>query len=319
MLNDLANPLAIVAHDAGAANHLIAWIQAAGAAGPALRPCLAGPALALWQRAGLGPTLALEEALDGAGALLSGTGWASDLEHMARRLARQRGLRSVAVIDHWTNYRSRFERAGEVVLPDEIWVADAEAAALARAAFGAVPVRQQPNLYLAAQVAAVHAAEVRRLEGGAAPRTGGTRVLYVLEPIRDAWGALAEPGEFAALDFFVSRLPALGLGAGDPIRLRPHPSDPPGKYDAWLARHSLLDVALDGHAGLAEALAWADTVAGCQTYAMVVALAAGRRVVSTVPPWAPACVLPQSGIVHLSVPTPHAAVKRHASTTQVLP
>jgi hypothetical protein len=256
----------------------------------------------LWQQAGLGPTLALEEALDGAGALLSGTGWASDLEHAARRLAARRGLRSVAVIDHWTNYRSRFERAGEVVLPDEIWVADAEAAALARAAFGDLPVRQQPNLYLEAQVAAVHAAA-----RATAPHTAGTRVLYVLEPIRDAWGSLAEPGEFAALDFFVSRLAALGLGAGDPIRLRPHPSDPPGKYGSWLARHPMLDIALDEHAGLAEALAWADTVAGCQTYAMVVALAAGRRVVSTVPPWAPSCILPQSGIEHLAASSTHAA------------
>jgi hypothetical protein len=319
MLNDLSMPVALVAHDAGAANHLLAWLAACEQP-IELRPCLAGPALALWQKAGRGPVMTLEQALEGAATVLSGTGWASDLEHAARIGARDRGLHSIAVIDHWTNYPARFERAGVVVLPDELWVADAEAAALARTSFPGVPVRQQPNLYLAAQVAEVHA-----LEGGGKSRAadGRTHVLYLLEPIRDAWGALAEPGEFAALDYFMARLdavqphPAGGLAAAGPgaasvIRLRPHPSDPPGKYDAWLARHGAHDIGLDPHAGLAQALAWSDTVAGCQTYAMVVALAAGRRVISTVPPWAPPCVLPQPGIVRLSVVPPHAAEPPHA-------
>lgn len=295
MIHELQAPLAIVAHDAGAANHLLAWLDAAPAL-PALRPCLAGPALALWQRAGHGPVLALDEALDGAATLLSGTGWASDLEHEARRLARQRGIDSIAVLDHWTNYPARFERGGEVVLPDALWVSDADALALARATFPDVPVTQQPNAYLAAQVAEVQATL----------HTGPARVLYVLEPIRDAWGAPPEldgrAGEFAALDFFIAGLERMNLARTSCIRLRPHPSDPPGKYAAWLNRQTAagLDIGLDSQGSLAAALGWADTVAGCQTYAMVVALAAGRRVISTVPPWAPPCVLPHAGIEHLT-------------------
>jgi hypothetical protein len=310
MFAGLPAPLAVVAHDAGAANHLLAWLDAAGPARPLLRPCLAGPALALWQRGGQrAPVLPLAAALDGAASVLSGTGWASSLEHEARCAARARGLRSVAVIDHWTNYAPRFERAGERVLPDELWVADAEAQALAHAAFPGLPVRQQPNLYLQAQVAQVLQA--------ARPRSAGpARVLYVLEPIRDAWGVLPQAGEFAALDYFMAARAAAGLAPDSIIRLRPHPSDPPHKYDAWLARQGVPDIALDRHPTLADGLAWADTVAGCQTYAMVVALAAGRRVLSSVPPWAPPCVLPQAGIEHLSALLPHAAPAPHASITQ---
>ncbi|KQV89843.1 hypothetical protein ASD15_24360 [Massilia sp. Root351] len=301
----LCAPLALVAHDAGAANHLLAWYDA-GLLGPAhrVRPCLAGPALALW--GGRGPVLELAQALDGACAVLSGTGWASSLEHEARRAARARGLPSVAVLDHWTNYPQRFARGAEPVLPDALWVSDAHARALAEASFPGVPVAELPNLYLQQQADRIGAPPVA---GAGAP----ARVLYVLEPLRDSWGALPQPGELLALDFFAEHLALLGL-QGAALRLRPHPSDPPGKYDAWLLRHAALGATLDSSASLAEALAWADTVAGCQTYAMVVALAAGRRVVSSVPPWAPPCVLPHPAILHLSALLPHAAPPRALST-----
>jgi hypothetical protein len=290
-LASLPAPLALVAHDAGAANHLYAWLRMAPL--PGLRLCLGGPALA---RCPAGhAVLPLEEALAGAAFVVSGTGWASDLEHQARVRARALGLPSVAVIDHWTNYEARFIRDGVAVLPDEIWVTDPYALAQARATFPGVTVREQPNAYLEGEADAVRDAMRRQ-----PPPPGPLRVLYVLEPIRDAWGALAQPGEFAALDYFMAHRDALGIDGDSEIVLRPHPSDPPGKYDAWVAAqgHAGLRVAADG--GLADALAWADLVVGCQTYAMVVALAAGRRVVSSVPSWAPPCVLPHAGIVRLS-------------------
>lgn len=303
-----AVPLAVVAHDAGAANHILAWLQ--GSSGHALLPSMAGPALQAWRRArGDTPQLALEQAVGAAQAVLTGTGWASDLEHEARRLARQQGKHSIAVLDHWTNYRERFERGGEQVLPDELWVSDPHALALARRLFPGLPVYQQPNAYLDGLVAEVRACEAAAT--GARQAAPATRLLYVLEPIRQAWGELPEPGEFAALDFFMAGLDRLELGPEVEIRLRPHPSDPPGKYDAWLARQNAIPpegatLALDGAPTLAQALAWAGVVAGCQTYAMVVALAAGRRVVSSVPPWAPPCVLPHPGILQLSALPPAA-------------
>lgn len=306
-----AVPLAVVAHDAGAANHILAWLRGTG--DHALLPSMAGPALQAWRRArGDTPQLALEQAVGAAQAVLTGTGWASDLEHEARRLARRQGKHSIAVLDHWTNYRARFERGGEQVLPDELWVSDEHALALARKLFPAIPARLQPNAYLDGLVAEVRAcADAAPVAAAAAESPAPARVLYVLEPIRQAWGELPEPGEFAALDFFIAGLDRLELGPQVEIRLRPHPSDPPGKYDAWLARQNAIPpegatLALDSAPSLAQALAWSHVVAGCQTYAMVVALAAGRRVVSSVPPWAPPCVLPHPGILQLSALPPAA-------------
>lgn len=288
---DLPTPLAVVCHDAGAANLIIAWLwDYAGQP----RVCMEGPARILWENAfPKTGTLPVEEALNNAASLLSGTGWASDLEHEARRLARTMGNRNIAVLDHWTNYRERFVRGGELILPDELWVADMDAEAEARRCFPAMPVRQLPNLYLeklAREVAA---------HGPAPARRDPRNILYALEPVRQDWGRSGEPGEIQALAFFLENLPALGIDEHVKIRLRPHPSDPPGKYDDWPLRYPQFDLAVEEGSALAEQIAWADWVVGCETFALVIALQAGRIAVSTLPPWAPSCRLPQQDLLHL--------------------
>lgn len=285
---ELASPLAVVCHDAGATNLILPWLDLDRVR---VRAFVQGPAGTLWQRrfGRRGLAGSLDEALEGAAMLLSGTGWASDLEHRARLEAAARGLRSVAVVDHWVNYAARFQRDGHRVLPSEIWVTDAEAFALAQATFPGHDIRLHPNLYLREQVQQIAACPD--------PRTHHT-VLVLLEPARSDWGR-GVPGEFQALDYLVAHAGTLGLAAPLTLRLRPHPSDPAGKYDEWIAAQLEHDVALDDAEELGHALDRVAWVAGCESMAMVVALAAGRRVVCTLPPWAPPCRLPQRGLLHL--------------------
>ena len=307
----IAGPLTIVAHDAGAANHIFAWL---GDEKPVL--CLEGPARALWLdriRKGDPVTVPetlffpgqntepyifnetkLTEAISRSATVITGTGWESNLEHDARKLARDRGIRSIAVIDHWVNYLDRFVRNGEQVLPDEIWVSDGYAARIARLTFPTVKVVQQPNSYLEGLVSEVRCCKPLTLVEAT------NRVLYLLEPIRHLWGELNKPGELLALDYFMAERHRARIPLQAEIRLRPHPSDPPGKYQDWLSRHANSRVKLDPSASLAESLIWSNIVVGCQTYAMVVALACGRIVISSIPPWAPKCILPQREIRHLA-------------------
>jgi hypothetical protein len=289
--------LAVVAHDAGAANHLLAWLK--DAPGLPLSALMQGPAQKLWQQqyGNLGDK-SLPALLANAGTLISGTGWASTLEHEARKLARQLGLYSIAVIDHWTNYPERFVRDGCQELPDEIWVSDSYAKALAEAAFPRLLVVQQSNNYLGALVQEVRALE--RSQENSAQQQQNPRLLFVLEPIRQAWGAQINQGEFIALENFYKQLKRLPQPKKLDIKLRPHPSDAAGKYQAWIAQHSDLAISLDDSATLAHALAWATVVIGCQSYAMVLALAAGRQVFCAIPEWAPASSLPFKAIRSLS-------------------
>ena len=295
--------MAVCAHDAGAASHLASWLAPHK---PKLRPCLEGPARSLLSaRLGPLPEHSLKSSLEGACLLISGSGWSSDLEHDARALARQRGIASVAVLDHWVNYRARFERGGEEVLPDQLWVADAEAQALAQAAFPELPVLQLPNHWLAELSQAVASTRPQQ------PQQPSRRLLYLLEPIRVPWpdGPWEdEPGELQGLRYWLEQLPRLAEQGWiapreqlEALALRPHPSEPAGKYDALIAeagRH--WPIRLDPSPSLEAALTWADAAFGCETQSLVAALACGLPAISTVPPWAPPCRLQHAALHHLS-------------------
>lgn len=288
-LPELRGSVAVICHDAGAANLLISWLKAMPWLHDGLRPVMQGPAASLWQQTF--PAISLIDdlhiALADVGSVLSGTGWSSKLEHDARVVAAETGLRSIAVIDHWVNYRERFIREGRCVLPDEIWVADKDALHIAAHHFPGIPITQLPNLYL----------DGLSRQIGAPAADGSGDVLYVCEPIRSDWGHDV-PGEFQALDFFASHATLAGIPETARVRLRLHPSESEGKYDAWIAAHSPLFVR-DESASLVNAMRSARWVAGCESFAMSIALYTGREVISALPPWAPEFRLPQPGIRQL--------------------
>lgn len=281
--------IAVVCHDAGGANLIMAMLARLDRQRHQVSAYMEGPAEKLWQKRFPQQAMApsIEAALAQADVLLSGTGWASDLEFDARLLARQRGLHTIAMLDHWVNYQERFVRHGQTVLPDQIWVCDEDAHGIAQGCFPGLTVICVPNDYLQEQVAALPPAD-----------SIADELLYVLEPARTDWGQ-GVPGEFQALDYFAERWSLIEASDDIPIRLRPHPSDPVGKYDDWIGRHAHLNVSLDNSFDLHTALARASRVAGCESFGMVVALAAGRRVYCTLPPVAPPCRLPHQGLIHL--------------------
>ena len=289
MMPDYPQSTAVVCHDAGAGNIVIASLLETGRKD--WRAYMRGPAEKLWKATF--PEIALcdtlDSTLDGAGLLITGTGWASNIEHDARKLARSRGIRSVALIDHWVNYAERFVREGEIVWPDEFRVTDEYAMEIAKHTFPDQTVLQVPNYYVDAQLSAIAS-----VDEAAVPE-----LLYVLEPVRSNWGK-SIPGEFQALDYFVSHLSQLGLPSETVIRLRPHPSETPEKYSDWVARHSALNIQMDDSLSLAQSIGQSSWVAGCGSFAMVLALMAGRKVYCTLPPGAPVCALPHSGLIHIA-------------------
>ena len=293
----LASPVVVACHDAGAANLIFAWLHDWATSGLlddySFRLVLRGPARLEWTKLNLvlpGAEIHsdLSTALQGANSVLTGTGWASNLEHDARKLATALNMPSIAAVDHWVNYHQRFERGHEVVLPEEIWVADPYAAEIAGRLFEGVRVLELSNNYLQEQVKNIPT-----------PPEDSRTILYLLEPLRMDWGR-GTLGEFQALDFFAEQLHLVVGSQPLEIVLRPHPSDPAHKYDEWIKSHPNLSIKLDQGTSLSEAIGRARWVVGAETFAMVVAVAAGRQTYSSLPPWAHRCRLPHKEIVHLS-------------------
>jgi hypothetical protein len=105
-----------------------------------------------------------------------------------------------------------------------------------------------------------------------------------------------------ALRYFLANVDALRRPV-DRIVIRPHPSEARDKY-AWAEQAVNLLVVRGGQRGLVAEIAEADVVVGCESMALVVALAAGKQAVSCIPPGGKACALPHSEIAHLSMLAP---------------
>lgn len=287
--------VAIVSHDAGGAEILSSWLNRVHCQASVVA---AGPAQSIFRyKCPKAKFLSLDEALARSNWVLCGTGWQSSFERRAIARGRALGKKTVAYLDHWVNYRERFDEDGISVLPDEIWVGDADAERIARAVFDKTPVLLQPNPYVEDLLAEIAGRQPLKSS------TAASRVLYVCEPIADH--ALVQYGdehhwgytEHDALRFFLNNVAALGQPV-NAITIRPHPSEQVGKYQ-WANGLIPLPIELGGKKTLLEETLASDIVVGCESMAMVVGLLAGKRVISTIPPGGRPCQLPHSDIEHM--------------------
>lgn len=289
--------ICIVSHDAGGAEILASYVA------QQRLDCmfvLEGPAVKVFERR-LGPIglSSLDEAVAKCDWLLCGTSWQSDIEWRALGMGHLRGKRTVAFLDHWGHYRERFIRQGQEHMPDEIWVGDMLAETRARECFPNSHVSLVPNPYFEDLKRDLAAAERPR----PVAKAHGLNVLFVSEPLREHglreygnerhWGYTEEE----ALRYFLSHLHVLGRDVVR-IAIRPHPAEPLHKYD-WVGQEYELPIVNGGMRTLLEEIVESDVVVGFESMAMVVALLAGKRVISCIPPGGRACALPQLDIEHL--------------------
>jgi hypothetical protein len=82
------------------------------------------------------------------------------------------------------------------------------------------------------------------------------------------------------------------------VIMRPHPSEPEGKYD-WVHNVSSVPVRISSETSLLDDLAIGDVVIGCESMAMVIAVLAHKRVVCSIPPGGRPCALPYEEIESL--------------------
>lgn len=287
--------IAVISHDAGGAEIISSWLSQNS---EPFKLVLGGPAVTIFQnKLGEYKNYPLESAIRNSDWVLCGTSWQSSLEKLAIVKAKLAGKRVVAFLDHWVNYHERFVFDGAILLPDEIWVTDLYAQKIANNIFPSLKVVLNPNPYFADLHLKIQSLQPKKIQ------LGKYSILYVCEPIREH-ALLAFGNEFhwgyteeTALGFFLKNINAVGRKVTE-IRIRPHPSEIRGKYD-WVQQENTLVTEVMSSKSLIEQIVEADAVVGCGSMAMVVALLAKKRVISSIPPGGKPCELPHSEIEHL--------------------
>lgn len=275
----------IICHDAGGAEIISSWKKANS--GPEFRYVLEGPAKAIFQRKLGDVSLATRDSfltsVQAGDFVLTGTGWASDLEKVARAKAAAAGASVVAVLDHWANYSKRFQHNGQLELPSEIWVADPYALAIAQKEFPETKIKEIRNDYLEEiKKEIASAAQQKRIHREAS----GLHILYICECTTEHLGKpkSGDIPEILALNRFVEWLEENNSGVKvAKFLLRPHPAEKPGKYDSWIRQHGELRCEIGPKGTLSEECGWADWVVGMGSMALVVAAYAGKRTISCMP------------------------------------
>ena len=238
-------------------------------------------------------SLALEES----SMLLCGTG-GTGFEFDAMSAGIKKGIKTIVYLDHWVNYRMRFQNKGKILFPDEIWVGDRDAFKIAKDQIDEAPIVLKDNPYFQDLIDRIGTMDCREKSAGL------HRFLYVSEPIieeNDKRSYTIGAGQFDehdALKFFLKNISLLSDKVGE-VCIRPHPLEKPEKY-FWVRNETQIRIKIENEEDLFDEIIASDFVVGCETTAMIIGLLAGKRVICSIPPGCRPCRLPQNKILSLS-------------------
>ena len=294
--------VAIVANDAGAARLLFSWLEPLNRQ---LNICATGPAKTIAQKERPNKTIFTDpkSCIKGCNLLISGTGWASSIEHEALLIAAEQNIPSIAVLDHWVNYEERFVRNGHMQLPDTLWVSDKEAKQIAAILFPDIPITQLPNRWMEDLVRKVNA--YRDEYEKKLPSEPARNLLYLTEPTRDRETGEQTHEELDYLEHWLSQLPSLiSKGWIDAnqvaLKIRVHPSEALKQYNDWIKSYKgPWNISVDTEASLEKSLAQTDLTFGHETQALVAAICCNIKAISCHPPNKEPGRLPHKNIIKL--------------------
>lgn len=285
----------LVAHDAGGAEIIASYALIY----PQYKLILEGPAInILNNRLESCINNKLSDVLSICDWFLCGTSGLSNLEWNVISEAKRQGKKVISFLDHWMNYPERFLRGGVVHLPDEIWVGDDYAELLAKKHFDHSLIKRVTNPYLISIQNNIE--EIKKIDS----KKDTATVLFVSENI-SGHSALQSTNpedlkysEFDAIEYLIDNISLLGDQVKNVV-IRPHPSDPDGKYDYLINQYDSIARISKGRSLLEDVMEF-EIIAGCQSMAMVVGLLANKKVVCCIPPGGRICQLPHREIVHLA-------------------
>lgn len=263
---------AVVSHDAGSANQIAAMLRAHSFT--TVSGVFQGPAKKIFQAAfpgGVHP-VKLPGIIRELDVLLCGSSGKASTEKDALRLAASNSICSVTVVDAKSNLLNRFsDERGVVNWPSEIWSASSEVLESAGVLGCQSSLTLVENYYLLGEVEETR----RRIHQNRPLASGGSnRALFLGEFFPREFGNIL----IESLDYFLSSVQGRSVGE---VVFRPHPGGP---EEQTLEASKRDRVTVSTSVSLAQDLADSDFVVGCNSFAMLVAIAAGLPTFCALPP-----------------------------------
>ncbi|MEK9177155.1 MAG: hypothetical protein AAB923_02565 [Patescibacteria group bacterium] len=200
--------------------------------------------------------------------VLVGTGWMTSIECDALAAAKKEGLFTAVYLESWTGYRERFgypKPGWRKNLPDEIWLGDRAAFALAKKQFpGTTKLRLVPNEYFKAVVWRYRLARTKIKPDS----------ILFLSNIDDTTEHV-----------FKELLERFSHRKGSPkVRVRFHPADDRSRFNPLIKKYKRnVRVERSKEKDIVRDLVRAKSVIGTETTAMMFGALLGIRTVSVLP------------------------------------
>jgi hypothetical protein len=188
-------------------------------------------------------------------------------------IALSRGIPVIAALDHWINYKERFEQNNKTISPTYLLAFDDESESRIRQEFQNPSVIRAQNFYLQKTLQ-----EIRKIETQHISKPFD--FVFIGEPLsrsseNDLWT------EYDAIKYFFIALRNYGL-TGAKILVKPHPSEEISKYDEFVPS-DFKNVKIETDLDLPWILAMTKTVVGCHSMALYIAELNGNTVYTALP------------------------------------
>ena len=257
----------IVAHDAGGANILASYCRHNQGN---YRYMLQGPAKSIFFEAlSIESEQNLPKFLAECDSFICGTSGSADLERKVIRNAKILQKHTKVILDHWVNYRERFEIEGNLVLPDQLIVVDNFAFTIAKEIFPKIPIQRINNLYLEDFLS-----QYGKIKKNKASKRR-SEILYLSEgfneyAVKDTYGLEKDLSYFEKFleikeKYFDNSLE---------VRVRLHPSEDLSKFDMYKSIYGDI-LRADPNVDLTLDLINANVVVGVRSMALVLAVVCG--------------------------------------------
>lgn len=217
----------------------------------------------------------------------TGTSWQNDLHLKLIKIAKKQGVKSVALMEHWVNYESRFLKNNELVMPDFFLINDEFAYEIAKN-LGLKNVLKLEFLKLKNDILRYKSLRVKEKNA----------VLFISEPTSDvALKSYNDANFWGFSEFDVVENIALNLSFFNAkhLTIRPHPSDKLDKYNYMKKKFPNLFIKIENpyKNDIIKSIKKHKFIIGIDGFALYLALVLGKNSISFMPSEKRKCVVPE--------------------------